>query len=87
MQYSDTQLAAADLVLKTLLAHKSFANDYLIPGMVKKQYGIKATFVIDMLKDDGLIAQHGQAFLKLTSKLPTCCATPTPSPSWRSPNT
>ena len=31
-------------------------------------YGIKATFVIDMLKDDGLIAQHGEAFLKLTSK-------------------
>lgn len=68
MQYSDTQLAAADLILKTLLQHESFANDYAITGMVKKQYGIKATFVVDMLIDDGLIARHGQAFFKLTSK-------------------
>lgn len=68
MQYSNTQLAVADLILKTLLDHESFANDYAISGMIKKQYGVKATFVIDMLKDDGLIAQHGQAFLKLTSK-------------------
>lgn len=68
MQYSDTQLAAADLILKTLLQHENFANDYAITGMVKKQYGIKATFVVDMLIDDGLIARHGQAFFKLTSK-------------------
>lgn len=68
MEYSDTQIAAADLILKTLLEHESFVNDYKILAMVKKRYGIKATFVIDMLKDDGLIAQHGEAFLKLTSK-------------------
>lgn len=68
MEYSDTQIAAADLILKTLLEHESFVNDYEILAMVKKRYGIKATFVIDMLKDDGLIAQHGEAFLKLTSK-------------------
>lgn len=68
MEYSDTQIAAADLILKTLLEHESYVNDYKILAMVKKRYGIKATFVIDMLKDDGLIAQHGEAFLKLTSK-------------------
>lgn len=68
MEYSDTQIAAADLILKTLLEHESFVNDYKILALVKKRYGIKATFVIDMLKDDGLIAQHGEAFLKLTSK-------------------
>ena len=30
MEYSDTQIAAADLILKKLLEHESFVNDYKI---------------------------------------------------------
>lgn len=68
MEYSDTQISAADLALKTLLERDSYTNDYIITGMIKKQYGLKATFVVDMLMEDGLIARYGEAFFKLTSK-------------------
>ena len=68
MEYSDTQIAAADIILKTLLERESYTNDYIIICMIRKQYGLKATFVVDMLIEDGLMARYGEAFFKLTSK-------------------
>ena len=69
MEYSDTQIAAADLALKTLLERDSYTNDYIITGMIKKQYGLKATFVVDMLMEDGLIARYGEAFFSSLLKV------------------